>query len=151
MDSIPTKISWKKHVLFYIVFQVLKVLIINICKIQLPDLLFPVVFINFYISRDDFSQIFITPFSIIWKKDFRHKFFFFKSAKRGRSLLSMLPYPIRFSWEQKSMFYCWVVKTKPIVVSQICQKIWKLWQPSFEESSLMWSYGLQYLGGYVIL
>ena len=77
MDSIPTKISWKKYVLFYIVFQVLKVLIINICKIQLPDLLFPVVFINFYISRDDFSQIFRTPFSIIWKKDFRHKFFFF--------------------------------------------------------------------------
>ena len=77
MDSIPTKISWKKHVLFYIVFQVLKVLIINICKIQLPDLLFPVVFINFYISRDDFSQIFRTPFSIIWKKDFRHQFFFF--------------------------------------------------------------------------
>ena len=133
MDSIPTKISWKKHVLFYIVFQVLKVLIINICKIQLPDLLFPVVFINFYISRDDFSQIFRTPFSIIWKKDFRHKFSFFNrfpqppppppppspipASLTAKSLLSMLPYPIRFSWEQKSMFYCWVVKTKPIVVS----------------------------------
>ena len=61
MDRILTKI-------FYIVFQVLKVLLIKICKIQSLDLLFLVVFISFYISRY-FSQVFI------WKKDFRHKLF----------------------------------------------------------------------------
>ena len=34
----------KNIYLFYIVFQVLKVLLINICKIQSPDLLFPFAF-----------------------------------------------------------------------------------------------------------
>ena len=70
MDRILTKI-------FYIVFQVLKVLLIKICKIQSLDLLFLVVFISFYISRYHFSQVFRTSFNIIWKKDFRHKFSFF--------------------------------------------------------------------------
>ena len=41
MDEIPTK--KKKHP-FYIVFQVLKVLLMKICKMQPPDLLFLVVF-----------------------------------------------------------------------------------------------------------
>ena len=62
MDRILTKI-------FYIVFQVLKVLLIKICKIQSLDLLFLVVFISFYISRY-FSQVFRTSFNIIWKKRF---------------------------------------------------------------------------------
>ena len=44
MDKILTKF-------FYIVFQVFKVLLIEICKIQSLDLLFLVVFISFYISR----------------------------------------------------------------------------------------------------
>ena len=57
MDRILTKI-------FYIVFQVLKVLLIKICKIQSLDLLFLVVFISFYISRY-FSQVFRTSFNII--------------------------------------------------------------------------------------
>ena len=39
---------------FYILFQVLKVLLIKICKIHLADLLFLVVFISFYISRYQF-------------------------------------------------------------------------------------------------
>ena len=69
LDRILTK-------LFYIVFQVLKVLLIKICKIQSLDLLFLVVFISFYISRY-FSQVFRTSFNIIWKKDFCHKFSFF--------------------------------------------------------------------------
>ena len=51
LDRILTK-------LFYIVFQVLKVLLIKICKIQSLDLLFLVVFISFYISRYHFSQVF---------------------------------------------------------------------------------------------
>ena len=55
---------------FYIVFQVLKVRLINICMIEPPDLLFLVVFIRFYISRYYFSQIFRTSVSIIFKKIF---------------------------------------------------------------------------------
>ena len=69
MDRILTK-------LFYIVFQVLKVLLIKICKIQSLDLLFLVVFISFYISRYHFSQVFRTSFNIWKKKDFHHKFSF---------------------------------------------------------------------------
>ena len=45
---------------FYIVFQLLKLLLLNICKIQPPDLLFLAVFINIYINRYNFSQIFRT-------------------------------------------------------------------------------------------
>ena len=58
--------------IFYIVFQVLKVLRRKNCKIQSLDLLFLVAFI----SRHHFSQYFRTSFNIIWKKDFRHKFSF---------------------------------------------------------------------------
>ena len=43
--------------LFYNVFQVFKVLLIKICKIQPADLLFLFVFISFYISMYHFSQI----------------------------------------------------------------------------------------------
>ena len=74
-DNIKTDRILSK--IFYIVFQVLKVLLIKICKIQSLDLLFLVVFISFYISRYHFSQVFRTSFNIIWKKDFRHKFSFF--------------------------------------------------------------------------
>ena len=97
MDGILTKI-------FYIVFQVLKVLLIKICKIQSLDLLFLVVFISFYISRYHFSQVFRTSFNIIWKKDFLTNFPFLtaslkppppppeqpKSAKHEKVFLSML-------------------------------------------------------------
>ena len=62
--------------IFYILFQVLKVLLIKICKIQSLDLLFLVVFISFYISRYHFSQVFRTSFNIIWKKIFVTNFFF---------------------------------------------------------------------------
>ena len=50
----------KKTCPFYIVFQVLKVLLIKICKIQLTDFLLFVVFISFYISRYHFPQTFST-------------------------------------------------------------------------------------------
>ena len=75
MDRIPTKIKRKIHPFF--TFQGLKVLLIKICKIQPPGLLFLFVFISFYISRYPFSQIFRTLFNNIWKKYFHHKFFFF--------------------------------------------------------------------------
>ena len=71
MDRILTRQN------FYIVFQILKVLLIKICKMQSLDLLFYVVFISFYISRYHFSQVFRTSSNIIWKKDFLHKFFYF--------------------------------------------------------------------------
>ena len=40
----------KNRYLFYILLQVLKVLLIKICKTQPPDLLFLFVFISFYVS-----------------------------------------------------------------------------------------------------
>ena len=46
----------KNKCLFFIVFQVLKVLLMKICKIQPVDLLFLVVFIKFYISRIAFHK-----------------------------------------------------------------------------------------------
>ena len=58
---------------FYIVLQVLKVRLINICKIEPLDLLFLVIFISFYISPHHFSKIFRTSFNIIFKKDFCHE------------------------------------------------------------------------------
>ena len=70
MDRILTKI-------FYIVFQVLKVLLIKICKMQSLDHFIFCCFISFDISRYHFSRNFRTSFNIIWKKDFRHKFSFF--------------------------------------------------------------------------
>ena len=82
MDRILTKI-------FYIVFQVLKVLLIKICKIQSLDLLFLVVFISFYISRYHFSQVFRTSFNIIWKKIFVTNFPFLTDSlnpSQGRCL-----------------------------------------------------------------
>ena len=77
MDRIPThKIKWKIYAPFYIVFQVWKVRLIQICKIEPPDLLFLVVFISFYISTYHFSQFFRTSFNIICKKDFCREFSF---------------------------------------------------------------------------
>ena len=62
----------------YIIFQVLKVHLIKICKIKPPDILF-FVFISFYIiCRHHFSQIFRTSFTTSEKKDFCHKFSFFR-------------------------------------------------------------------------
>ena len=68
---------------FYIIFQILKVLLIKTeRKIEPPDLLFIAVLISFYISRYHFSQIFRTSFNIIWKTDFRHEFSFFHGWQR---------------------------------------------------------------------
>ena len=60
----------KNTYVFYIVFKVLKLLLIKICKIQPPYLLFLFVFIGFYISiRYHFSKNFRTSFKNIWKKN----------------------------------------------------------------------------------
>ena len=66
----------KNTCLFYIAFQVLKVCVLKRFVVQSHQVLFLVVFISFYISRYHFSHIFRTSFSIIGKKDFRHKFSF---------------------------------------------------------------------------
>ena len=67
---------------FNIVFQVLK----ELCKIQPPDLLFLFVFISFYISRYNFSQIFRTIFNIIRKEDFCHnEFSFITDSQKPRA------------------------------------------------------------------
>ena len=103
MDRILTKI-------FYIVFQVLKVLLIKMCKIKSLDLLFLLVFISFYISRYHFSQVFRTSFNIIWEKIFVTNFPFLmdslkllytliapKSTKHDKCFWSILPTYQNFS------------------------------------------------------
>ena len=53
---------------FYIVFQVLKVLLIKVCEIQPLDLLFFAAFISFYTSPDiryQKKKIFITNFPFL--------------------------------------------------------------------------------------
>ena len=62
LDRIPTEIA---SYLFYIVFQILKVILKKVFKVRPPDLLFLFVFISFFISRYHFSQIFRTSFKNI--------------------------------------------------------------------------------------
>ena len=53
---------------FYIIFQVLKVLLIKICMIEPPDLLFSIAFISFYISRYHFFHKFLELHSTLSEK-----------------------------------------------------------------------------------
>ena len=58
---------------FYIVFQVLNIHLIKICKIvELPDLLFLVVFISFYSSRYHFHKFLELHSEIIRKNHQKH-------------------------------------------------------------------------------
>ena len=110
---------------FYIGFQVLKVLLIKICKIQpLPESFLSCCFLLVFKSADAIFQKFLNFIQLcLMKKDFRHKFHFFngfphtssppplkkqqkkqsqnpkqppKSVKRDKCFLSMLPYLLRF-------------------------------------------------------
>ena len=111
---------------FHIVFQVLKVLRIKICNVrysQPPDLLFLVD--SFYISRYNFSQIFIELHSTLpEKRNLITDFSFLTDSlklpppltakirqfKRGKSFLPMLPYteqlplPISISQSYKKFY-----------------------------------------------
>ena len=108
---------------YYMVFQVLKVLLIKICKMQPLDLLFFVVFISFYISRYHFSQIFRSSFNIIWKKDFRHKFSFFNGFTQIPILLTT-----KICWAGQKIF-----------VDVPLSSFWhKLWKDSICEWRLFW-------------
>ena len=71
MDNI--KMDKKLTKRFYIVFQVLKVLLLKICKMQLLDLLFGL-FLWAFTSADIVFHKF--SFNIIWKKCSRLKFSF---------------------------------------------------------------------------
>ena len=78
--------------LLELLFQVLRIRFMKICKINPPDLLF--VFFSFYISRYHFSQIFRTSFHI-HNKDFHHKFSVLMDSLKplnGQNLLSMLKF-----------------------------------------------------------
>ena len=61
---------------FYIVFQVLKVLLINICKIQSLDLLF-LVFLLAFTSADIIFQKFLELHSTLSEKRFLSQIFLF--------------------------------------------------------------------------
>ena len=92
MDTIPTKIKWK--IIFTLYFKFWRhIRLMLICKIEPPDLLILVIFIIFYISRYNFSQIFRTSFNIIWKKHFCRDFFngFTQTPQplNGQNLLSV--------------------------------------------------------------
>ena len=77
---------------FYIIFQVLKVPSTKISKIEPPDLLFIVVFINFYISRYHFLQIFRTSFNIILKTFSSRIFLFYFRMQNLTFQLAALSY-----------------------------------------------------------
>ena len=94
----PCQLKSNEKYIFYIVFQVLKVFLIKISKIQPLDLVFLDVILSFYISRYHFAQTFRTSFNIIWKKkkEFCDKFSFFNGFSQslphslnGQNLLSM--------------------------------------------------------------
>ena len=59
---------------FYIIFEIWKVLLIKVCKIEPPDLLFIAVFISFYISFTSADIIF-------------HKFLELHSTLPGKKIL----------------------------------------------------------------
>ena len=63
--------------------QVLKVLLIKICKIQSPDLLFLFVFISFCVSSYYFSKTFRTSFNNIRKNIFITNFSFSMDSLRS--------------------------------------------------------------------
>ena len=93
----PCQLKSNEKYIFYIVFQVLKVFLIKISKIQPLDLVSLDVILSFYISRYHFAQTFRTSFNIIWKKkEFCDKFSFFNGFSQtlphslnGQNLLSM--------------------------------------------------------------
>ena len=132
----------RKAYSFYIIFQVLKVLLIKIWKIQQPDLLFLVVFISFHISIIIFQtflelhstlsekKIFITnfPFSTDWLNPpplpapLRPK-----SAKCDESFLSMLPYKAScyaFATLLSCMLLCFslaILRLPTVFAMAVCQ------------------------------
>ena len=67
MDRIPTKIKWKIQPLFTLYLKILKVTLIENCKMNHLIFYFLLSYTNLYISWHHFSQIFRTSLKIIWK------------------------------------------------------------------------------------
>ena len=105
LEGIQSKIKWKIHVWWYIVFQVLKVLLImKNTRLQLPYqfFYFLLFYISFNISRYHFLQLFRTSFNIFWKKIFVLHFPFLTDSPKpptcplnSQNLLSV------------AKFFCW--------------------------------------------
>ena len=93
----------KNTLLFYIVFQVLKVLLIKICKMSHQIIYFLLFYTSFYINRHHFSQIFRTSLNIICKNIFVRNFPFLTDSLKpphpvnGQNPLSMTKVFCRFS------------------------------------------------------
>ena len=103
IDKIPVKVKLYCQSPFYIVFQVLKVILVNTWKIQQKPWSFitGVIRCSLYISRYHLSKIFRTSFNIIWKTDFQHKFSIFNILTRPSPPLHPLNGQKRdkgFSW-----------------------------------------------------
>ena len=69
---------------YLIVFEVWKVLLIIICKMQPLDLFFLLFYVRFYTCRYYFSLIFRTSYNI-WKKGFCHESFFLMDSLKSPS------------------------------------------------------------------
>ena len=107
LDGTPTKIKWKVHVFWYIVFSVLKVLLIKEYKIQLVyQFLY---FLLLYIASEFTSADII--FHIYWKKIFATNFHFLTDSPKPITLL--LRVTKVFCWCSLNLenfwFYIWVV------------------------------------------
>ena len=112
--------------LFYIMFQVLKVLLIKICKIEPADLLFVVVFISFYISRYHFSQILRNSFRIIRKKDLRHGFSFLTDSLNQPCNFQNKSVNSPFNWVPRNILF--LPKLKPFFPLQWSGKEGLFWK-----------------------
>ena len=76
LDGTPNKAKLnEKYTLVFILFQVLKILLIK--KIQLPVFLFLFVFYQLLHQQISFLQNFSTSFNTIWNNIFVTNFFFF--------------------------------------------------------------------------
>ena len=117
LDRIPTKIKRKIHAQkkntcsFYTVFQVLEVLLIQICKIQPLDLLFLVIFISFCINR--FHKFLKLHSALSERKIFVTNFPFLMGS------LNTYPHPLKHLKSSLSMtrVFCWCSLTKEILRS----------------------------------
>ena len=107
LDGIAGKVKRKIHVFWYIVFQVLKVLLTKEYKIQLVyQFLY---FLLFYIASEFTSADII--FNIHWKKIFATNFHFLTDSPKPTTLL--LSVTKVFRWCSLNLenfwFYIWVV------------------------------------------
>ena len=105
LDGIPDKIEWNIHAFWYILFQVLKVLLMKKIRdtASLPVPLFLVIIhrISFYISRYHFFTTFQKRIQHFLEKDFRSKFSVFNGFTHSlQPLNGQKPVSV-------TKFFCW--------------------------------------------